>query len=104
MREHFDQVTLAEQELGSLDNAQRRVPMLLEGPPVPSNMDDILADIPPRNVSDVLVSRYFNTQELALGMEQPPSPPHVPLILIMATSDSSCSDFSETGMFLKGSC
>jgi hypothetical protein len=104
MREHFDQITLAEQELGNLDQAQRRVPMLLEGPPMPSDMDDILADVPPRNVSDVLISRYFNTQELALGMEPPPSPPHLPLMLTMVTSDSSCSDFSEAGMLHTVSC
>jgi hypothetical protein len=44
--------------------------MLLEGLGTVSDMQDILADIPPRHVTDILITRYFNSTEYSIGMTQ----------------------------------
>ncbi len=41
--------------------------MLLEGPGGTSDIQDILSDLPPRNIVDRLIFRYFNSAEYSIG-------------------------------------
>lgn len=41
--------------------------MLLEGLQAVSDMQDILSSVPPKDVADRLISRYFNATEISIG-------------------------------------
>ncbi|KAF4993403.1 hypothetical protein FGRMN_6490 [Fusarium graminum] len=62
IREHLDE-TNKSADLGIADQAQSQVPILLgPGRPTPS-LEEILADVPPKNIADRIVSRYFTATE-----------------------------------------
>ncbi|UPL00951.1 hypothetical protein LCI18_011885 [Fusarium solani-melongenae] len=62
IREHLDRGEAAAQAEDQ-DQSQSHGPMLLEGVGQISNIETIMADIPPKDVVDRLVSRYFNSTE-----------------------------------------
>ncbi|CAG7558358.1 unnamed protein product [Fusarium equiseti] len=62
IREHLDE-TNESTDLGITDQAQSQVPMLLGSGRVQPSLDEILADMPPKHITDRIVSRYFTTTE-----------------------------------------
>ncbi|RBR08465.1 uncharacterized protein FIESC28_10265 [Fusarium coffeatum] len=62
IREHLDE-TNESTDLGITDQAQSQVPMLLGSGRVQPSLDEILADMPPKHITDRLVSRYFTATE-----------------------------------------
>ncbi|KAF5710069.1 transcriptional regulatory [Fusarium mundagurra] len=62
IREHLDESHEAS-DLGIVDQAQSQVPLLLGPGRVAPHLDDILADVPPKHITDRLVSRYFTSTE-----------------------------------------
>lgn len=47
--------------------------MLLEGTSPISDLEGVLSDIPPKDVADRLVSRYFNSNDPSTGTNSFPS-------------------------------
>ena len=62
IREHLDRGE-ATARVDDQDQSQSDGPMLLEGVGQISNIETIMADIPPKDAVDRLVSRYFNSTE-----------------------------------------
>ncbi|KAM0239571.1 hypothetical protein ACHAP5_008217 [Fusarium lateritium] len=62
IREHLDE-TNESADLGIVDQAQSQVPMLLGPGRVTPSLEEILADVPPKNIADRFVSRYFTGTE-----------------------------------------
>ncbi|RGP81257.1 hypothetical protein FLONG3_639 [Fusarium longipes] len=62
IREHLD-TTNQSTDLGIADQAQSQVPMLLGPGRLTPGLDEILADVPPKHITDRLVSRYFTATE-----------------------------------------
>ncbi|EEU45211.1 uncharacterized protein NECHADRAFT_40978 [Fusarium vanettenii 77-13-4] len=72
IREHLDRGDAAAQ-VDDQDPSQSDGPMLLEGVGQISDIETIMADIPPKDVVDRLVSRYFNSTEPSTSIN-PPKP------------------------------
>ncbi|KIL93829.1 hypothetical protein FAVG1_02391 [Fusarium avenaceum] len=62
IREHLDE-TNESTDLGIVDQAQSQVPMLLGPGQATPSLEEILADVPPKNIADRFVSRYFTGTE-----------------------------------------
>ncbi|KAF5545679.1 transcriptional regulatory [Fusarium phyllophilum] len=62
IREHLDESHEAS-DLGIVDQAQSQVPLLLGPGRLASSLEDILADVPPKHITDRLVSRYFTSTQ-----------------------------------------
>ncbi|RGP74614.1 hypothetical protein FSPOR_1191 [Fusarium sporotrichioides] len=62
IREHLDE-TNESADLGIADQAQSQVPMLLGPGRLTPSLEEVLADVPPKHITDRIVSRYFNATE-----------------------------------------
>ncbi|KAJ4050243.1 hypothetical protein NW761_005032 [Fusarium oxysporum] len=62
IREHLDESHEAS-DLGIVDQAQSQVPLLLGPGRLAPSLEDILADVPPKHITDRLVSRYFTSTQ-----------------------------------------
>lgn len=62
IREHLDESHEAS-DLGIVDQAQSQVPLLLGPGRLTPSLEDILADVPPKHITDRLVSRYFTSTQ-----------------------------------------
>jgi hypothetical protein len=67
IRDEFDRTSLTDHG-DALDPRNSGGPMLLDGVGTVSDMQDILTDVPPRDVADRLISRYFNSTQLHVRM------------------------------------
>ncbi|KAF5023476.1 hypothetical protein F66182_4476 [Fusarium sp. NRRL 66182] len=68
IREHLNEANESS-DLGIADPAQSQVPMLLGQNTVTPNLEQILADVPPKDIVDRLVARYFTTTEPGIKFE-----------------------------------
>lgn len=82
IREHLDE-TNESTDLGIVDQAQSQVPMLLGPGRVTPSLEEILADVPPKNIADRFVSRYFTGTEPSIST----SVVQLPLRLLTVLSD-----------------
>ncbi|KAF5253840.1 hypothetical protein FANTH_1301 [Fusarium anthophilum] len=62
IREHLDESHEAS-DLGIVDQAQSQVPLLLGPGRLAASLQDILAQVPPKHITDRLVSRYFTSTQ-----------------------------------------
>lgn len=66
IREHLDE-TNESTDLGITDQAQSQVPMLLGPGRLTPSLEEVLADVPPKHITDRIVSRYFNATEPSIS-------------------------------------
>jgi hypothetical protein len=66
IREHFDQANHLEPG-NILETTFADGPLILDGLETPPDLDAILSDIPPQDIMNKLVSRYFNGVEFPTG-------------------------------------
>ena len=66
IKNHFEQSDSPVEEDETFQDSSGE-PMLLEGLREKFSLRDILAAIPPKNVADRLISRYFNSTQNAIG-------------------------------------
>ena len=67
IREHLNE-TNEPSDLGIVDQAQNREPMLLGQGELNLSLEVILADVPPKSIADRLVARYFTSTEPSISM------------------------------------
>jgi len=66
IRDHFDQATQTE-PANILESRDVDGPLILDASETPPDLDSILSDIPPKDITSKLVSRYFNGVEFPTG-------------------------------------
>jgi hypothetical protein len=66
IREHFDHANHLEPE-NILETRVADGPLILDGLETPPDLETILSDIPPQDITSKLVSRYFNGVEFPTG-------------------------------------
>jgi hypothetical protein len=66
IRDHFDQETQTE-PANILDSGNANGPLILDASDTPPDLESILSDVPPKDITSKLVSRYFNGVEFPNG-------------------------------------
>jgi hypothetical protein len=90
IREHFDQANHLEPE-NILETRVTDGPLILDGLETPPDLEAILSDVPPQDIANKLVSRYFNGIEFPTGTSSDTSV--VDFETDMVTSDHPHTNF-----------
>ena len=66
IRDHFDRANQTE-PADILESRNADGPLILDGFETPPDLESILSDVPPQDIANKLVSRYFNGVEFPTG-------------------------------------